>query len=362
MSILINEVRLENYKVFRGMTIKETLQVIDKSALQIAFVVDDENHLLGAVTDGDVRRSILRGEELSASVEGIMNTHPIAAQQGTERAALLRLMRSKVIRQIPLLDKEKHLVGLAQLEDLLYPSRKDNIVVLMAGGLGTRLRPLTDKIPKPLLKVGKKPILETILESFLDAGFYRFYFAVNYKSQMIEDYFGDGSRFGAEIEYLHEKKRMGTAGALYFLPQVPKTPIIVMNGDLLTKVDFAEFLDYHIGQNATATMAVREYNYQVPYGVIDFDGERIKAIREKPSHAFFVNAGIYVLSPDAVARVDKEEFFDMPQLFELLISEGKKTTVFPVREYWLDIGRMDDFERAQEEYGELFLDKGQGNE
>lgn len=337
-------------------SVKDVMQVMDKSALQIAFVVDKENRLLGAVTDGDVRRSLLRGGGLSALVEGIMNCHPVAARQGTEKAALLRLMQLKVIRQIPLVDEENHLVGMAQMEDLLYPARRDNIVVLMAGGLGTRLRPLTDKVPKPLLKVGAKPILETILESFLDAGFYRFYFAVNYKSQMIEDYFGDGSRFGAEIEYLHENKRMGTAGALYFLPNLPKEPILVMNGDLLTKVDFGEFLDYHIGQDAAATMAVREYSYQVPYGVIDFDGERIEGIREKPSYSFFVNAGIYVLSPEAVARVDKEEFFDMPQLFEALISDGKKTTVFPVREYWLDIGRMDDFTRAQEEYRNIFTE------
>lgn len=340
--------------VLSKASIRDALQVMDKSALQIVFVVEGERHLLGVVTDGDVRRSILRGEDISVPVKNIMSAHPITALQGTERTALIRLMKTHGIRQIPLLDKEKRLVGLVQMEELLYRPQRDNIVVLMAGGLGTRLRPLTDKVPKPLLKVGQKPILETILESFLDAGFHRFYFAVNYKSQMIEDYFGDGSRFGAEIQYLHENKRMGTAGALYFLPELPKEPIMVMNGDLLTKVDFGELLDYHIEQKATATMAVREYNYQVPYGVIDFDGDRIAAIREKPSYSFFVNAGIYALSPEAVARVNKEEFFDMPQLFDLLLAEGKKTTVYPVREYWLDIGRMDDFERAQEEYGEIF--------
>lgn len=348
--------------IMSKVSIRDTLQAMDMSALQIAFVVDESNHLLGVVTDGDVRRSLLRGEELSTPVERIMNNHPITAQQRADRAELLRLMKAKTVRQIPLVDEEKHLVGLVQMEELLYRPQRENAVVLMAGGLGTRLRPLTDKIPKPLLKVGAKPILETILESFLDAGFHRFYFAVNYKSQMIEDYFGDGSRFGAEIEYLHERKRMGTAGALFFLPELPKEPILVMNGDLLTKVDFGELLDYHIEQGAAATMAVREYSYQVPYGVIDFDGERIEGIREKPSYSFFVNAGIYALSPEAVARVDKEEFFDMPQLFNALVEAGQKTTVYPVREYWLDIGRMDDFERAQAEYGEMFEDKTIGAE
>ncbi len=334
--------------------VKEALEAMNRSSLQITFVVDRENHLLGVVTDGDVRRFLVRSGELLQPVASIMNTQPITAPQEMGRGALLRLMQARSVRMIPLLDEDKRLAGLALMEDLIYRPKRDNIVVLMAGGLGTRLRPLTDKIPKPLLKVGQKPILETILESFLDAGFHRFYFAVNYKSQMIEDYFGDGSRFGAKIEYLHERKRMGTAGALYFLPKLPEEPIIVMNGDLLTKVDFGALLDYHLGQEASATMAVREYNYQIPYGVIDFDGERIEGIREKPSYSFFVNAGIYVLNPEAVACVDKEEFFDMPQLFNVLVESGKKTTVFPVREYWLDIGRMDDFQRAQEEYGEMF--------
>lgn len=338
-------------------SIRDALQALDKSALQIAFVVDEKNCLLGAVTDGDIRRSLLRGGELSQPVTTVMNNHPIVALQGTDSTVLLQRMRDKTIRQIPLVDQESRLVGLARMEELLYRPQRDNVVVLMAGGLGTRLRPLTDKIPKPLLKVGAKPILETILENFLDAGFYQFYFAVNYKSQMIEDYFGNGSRFGAEIQYLHENKRMGTAGALYFLPELPKKPIIVMNGDLLTKVDFGALLDYHVEEKAAATMAVRDYNYQVPYGVVDFDGERIAAIREKPTYSFFVNAGIYVLSPEAVAYVNKEEFFDMPQLFEVLVTEGKKTTVYPIREYWLDIGRMDDFERAQEAYGEMFTNK-----
>lgn len=340
--------------ILPSASVKDAMQVMDKSALKIVFVVDEKKHLLGVVTDGDVRRSILRGEAISTLVEKIMNVHPVTASIEMERAATLRLMAAHGVQQIPLLDGQNQLVGLAQMEELLNRPRRDNVVVLMAGGLGTRLRPLTDKIPKPLLKVGAKPILETILESFLDAGFYRFYFAVNYKSKMIEDYFGDGSRFGADIQYLHEKKRMGTAGALYFLPKLTDEPIIVMNADLLTKVDFGEMLDYHIEQGAIATMAVRECNYQVPYGVIDFDGERITAIREKPSYSVFVNAGIYTLSPEAVARVDREEFFDMPQLFDLLVSEGKKTTVYPVREYWMDIGRIDDFQKAQEEYRELF--------
>ena len=240
------------------------------------------------------------------------------------------------------------------LEELAYKKQRDNIVLLMAGGLGMRLRPLTDKVPKPLLKVGNKPILETILESFIEAGFWRFYFAVNYKHEMIESYFGDGVNYGVEIKYIHERKRMGTAGALYFLPHDLEEPVIVMNGDLLTNVDFGELVDYHKEQNAAATMGVREYSYQIPYGVIDYNGISIMNITEKPTLNFYVNAGIYVLSPETVAEINEETFLNMTDVFDNLMKENKKTTVYPVRGYWLDIGHMDQFQQAQTDYDEIF--------
>jgi len=228
------------------------------------------------------------------------------------------------------------------------------LVVLMAGGLGTRLRPLTAEIPKPLLKVGDKPILETILLSFIECGFHRFALAVNYKSEQIEAYFGDGQNFGAEIEYLHEEKRLGTAGALSLLTEKPTEPVFVMNGDLLTKVDFAEFLDYHQNANVAATMGVREYSWQIPYGVIETENGQITRITEKPTHTCYVNAGLYTLSPAAVALVKSGVYLDMPDLFGELISRREKTTVYPIRDYWLDIGRMDDFRRAQSDYLSVF--------
>ena len=245
-------------------------------------------------------------------------------------------------------------INLFSLNELDYKKKRKNPVVLMVGGLGTRLRPLTNDCPKPLLKVGNKPILETIVENFIEEGFYEFYFAVNYKSEMIEKYFGDGSRFGIKINYIREKNRMGTVGALSLLPEKLKESAIVMNGDLLTKVNFGKLLDYHKEQEALATMAVREYTYQIPYGVIHFADSKIIGIEEKPSQSFFVNAGIYVLSPEAVARVDKEKFFDMPDLFNEIIKDGKITAAFPIREYWLDIGKIDDFEKAQGEFREVF--------
>lgn len=335
-------------------TIRNALKMLNTTAKQILFVIDENERLVGTLTDGDIRRGLLRGLSLEDLIDEVMNRTPKTAHSGEDQTAIFRFMQATMVKQLPIIDDKGRLTDVISIEDVLYKPKLDNIVVLMVGGLGTRLRPLTNDCPKPLLKVGKKPILETILDSFIDAGFHRFYFAVNYKSQMIEDYFGDGRKFGVEICYIHEKKRMGTAGALYFLPEKPVLPIVVMNGDLLTKVDFAALVDYHKKAEAVATMAVREYSYQVPYGVINFDGEKIVSIEEKPEQSFFVNAGIYVLSPEAVARVNEEEFFDMPDLFNEIIDAGEKTTVYPIREYWLDIGRIDDFERAQTEYEGIF--------
>ena len=339
----------------KDTSIIETLRTIDKAALQFALVVSEENHLIGVVSDGDIRRGLLRGVALSSPVEEIMNTKPVVANICQEKHYIANMMRKYALHHIPVVNENNELVNLYTMEDVLYKKQRDNVVILMAGGLGTRLRPLTNEIPKPLLKVGSKPILETIIENFIDSGFHRFYLSVNYKSEMIEKYFGDGRNFGVEIYYIHERKRMGTAGALYFLPETLTAPVIVMNGDLLTKVDFGDFLDYHNKMEAVATMGVREYSYQIPYGVIDYNGNEIVKICEKPSHQYLVNAGMYVLSPEAVAYVQEEKYLDMPDLFNQLIESKEKTTVYPIREYWMDIGRIDDFEQAQKDYEEVFL-------
>ena len=333
------------------ITIKEALQLLGDTAKQILFVVNNERKLLGTVTDGDIRRGLLRDIPLTATIDSIMNRCPKTVSQGSSKEYIYRYMQAVSVRSLPVLDDNGRLVDVISTEDINHTIKRDNVVVLMAGGLGTRLRPLTNDCPKPLLKIGEKPILETIINGFIDSGFHRFYIAVNYKSEMIEEYFGDGSRWGIEINYIHENKRMGTAGALYFLPEKPFDSIIVMNGDLLTKVDFGALIDSHNSKKAAATMAVREYSYQVPYGVINCNGDCIVSIEEKPEQSYFINAGIYVLSPESVARVDKEEYYDMPDLFNDVIKDGGKAIIYPVREYWLDIGRLSDFERAQQEFG-----------
>jgi len=323
---------------------------IDRSGLQIAIVVSDRGCLQGVVSDGDVRRAILRGYRLDISVSEIMNRDATTAHYKTPHADLLALMRRKVLHHIPLLNDERQVVDLVTLDELLGVSERSNWVVLMAGGLGTRLLPLTKECPKPMLNVGGKPILESILERFIEQGFRRFFLSVNYLAESIQSYFGDGQKHGVEINYLHESVKLGTAGALSLLPEYPRESIIVMNGDLLTRVRFDQLLKFHEEHDAIATMAVREYDFQVPYGVVNIDGEHIESIDEKPVHRFFVNAGIYALAPRALEHIANGVELDMPTLFEKLVAAGHKTSAYPVREYWLDVGRIDDYERAQYEW------------
>lgn len=335
-------------------SILDVIGIIDRGALQIALVVDEDDRLLGTVTDGDVRRGLLRGVHLSDKIGDIMNVHPIVAHEHDVRDTVLAIMKLKRIHHIPILDDRERIAGIETLDRLLQAHERENWVVIMAGGLGNRLRPLTDECPKPLLKVGSKPLLETIIDSFVEHGFRKFYLCVNYKAEMIEDYFGDGSRFGIEIRYVHEQKRMGTAGALTLLGEKPTQPLIVMNGDLLTKVNFQQLLDFHLDHHAQATMCVREYNYQIPYGVVNVDKHRLLAVQEKPEQSCFVNAGIYVLDPDVLDLIPKDTFYDMPDVFGELIALHCETAVFPIREYWIDIGRHDDFDRANGDYAEVF--------
>jgi dTDP-glucose pyrophosphorylase len=331
--------------------LQEAIAKVDASSLQVALVVNDDGTLAGVVTDGDVRRVILRGRGLDVPVSEAMNSQPTTVPRSMPRLEMLALMRRRLFHHLPLVDESNKLVGLATLDELIGNSDQPNWVVLMAGGLGTRLQSLTQDRPKPLLTVGGKPILETIVESFVEQGFRNIFLSVNYKAEMVREHFEDGGRWGANVRYLQETTRLGTAGALSLLPELPAEPIVVMNGDLLTRTNFQSLLQFHRDHNATATMAVREYDFQVPFGVVRMAGEQIEAIEEKPVRRSFVNAGIYVLSPHALERVPHNAYFDMPTLFERLIAERQSVTAYPLREYWLDIGRMEEYERAQKEWG-----------
>ena len=335
-------------------SIRQTIQVIDASAMQIALVVDQANQLLGTVTDGDIRRCILRGIGLDQAVTQIMNTQPTVARADEPQEQVLANMQLKQLHRIPIVEASGRVVGIEFLEQLIQPHHKENWVVLMAGGLGSRLESLTSNCPKPMLMVGNKPLLETILENFIAYGFHRFYISVNYMADMVKAHFGDGVRWNVDIRYLEENQRLGTAGALALLPEKPVKPILVMNGDVLTKVNFRQLLEFHLEQKVRASMCVREYDFQVPYGVVKIDNHRITGIDEKPIQRFFVNAGVYVLEPEVLALIPEQAYFDMPSLFEKLIAAGEEAAVFPIREYWLDIGQRADYDRANGEFTQVF--------
>lgn len=335
-------------------TLRQALETIDRTGAQAVLVVDEHRRLLGTLTDGDARRGLLGGLEMSATVEQAMYATPTWVRAGETPHSILSTMRRTGFHQLPVLDAERVVVGLAVINDYLTAARRDNWVVIMAGGLGSRLKELTRDVPKPMLKVGSRPLLETIIRGYAEQGFHRFYVAVNYKAEQIERHFGDGQALGVDIRYLREKQRMGTAGALSLLPEQPDLPFIVTNADLLTKENYGLMVDEHAAANAQATMAVRDYEMQVPFGVIKLREGLIESIEEKPVHSFLVSAGIYVLSPDTLDIVPKDTFFDMPSLFDALRARQRPTRAHLIAGYWLDIGRLPDYERANLEFHEVF--------
>lgn len=340
----------ENILLSLTSTVSEAIEVLERDDPRIVLVVDDQRKLLGTITDGDIRRGLLKGCTLQSMLSEVMNNAPKVVYFGEDRAVIKRHMENLSVRQMPIVDSNMVVTGLETVRSLSEKTVFDNPVFIMAGGFGTRLKPLTDNVPKPMLKVGTKPILERIVESFVQAGFHEFYISTHYKAEMVKDYFGNGEQWGIDIHYVHEDEPLGTAGALGLLPDsITKLPIIMINGDILTNIDYRNLIEFHEELGGVATVCVKEYDIQVPYGVVDGDNHEVKRIVEKPVQRFFVNAGIYVLNPTLLEGKSGSSYMEMPSLLEELIQYGKKVTMFPIHEYWLDIGQMEEFERAQKE-------------
>lgn len=335
-------------------SLRVALETINQVGCQIALVVDGQRRLLGTLSDGDARRALLEGLNLNALVSAAMHRTPTCCAESDDCQTRLATMRRCALHQLPVLSADGIVVGLETVDDFLNTPIRDELVVIMAGGLGSRLQELTHKTPKPMLHVGSRPLLETIIRGYADQGFRNFYLAVNYKAEQIEAYFGDGSQLGVSIRYLRERARLGTAGALSLLPTRPETPVVVTNADLLTKENYGYMLDQHIATGADATMGVREYEMQVPFGVVLERDGCIESIEEKPIQRFTVSSGMYVLSPRALDLVPANQFYDMPTLFEVMVGQGMRTRCHRINGYWLDIGRLPDFERANLEFDKVF--------
>ena len=341
----------EKSLILPSVSIKEAIQMMDQSVIKSVVIVDAERTVLGAVTDGDIRRGILKGVSLDNEVSMIMNTTPFCCEFGTERDTLVTEMNNRNILFIPLLKNNK-VVSVSSLHGLRKNTvKRRNPVFIMAGGFGSRLRPLTDNCPKPMLKLGDLPILEIIINRFIHFGFSDFYISTHYMPEKIVDYFGDGISRGVNISYVYEETPLGTGGALSLLPDsLPKDiPLIVVNGDILTKIDYVKFLTHHVENKADVTMAVREHVFQVPYGVVKGEGIEITHMDEKPTQKFFINTGMYIVEQSLYKTLPKNTYIDMPSAIELGISKSLKAIKFPIHEYWKDIGAMEDYLAAKED-------------
>lgn len=343
-----------NAKLIDSSTVQDAIENLNEVAIQIVLVIDDAGTLLGTVSDGDIRRALLRGESLSNPVTKVMQGNPLVVPENLDRETILKMMRANKIHQIPIVDDERKVVGLHLWDELTAPIVRENIMVIMAGGFGSRLRPNTNSCPKPMLEVAGKPMLEHIIARAVQDGFRNIYITVHYLGHIIEDYFGDGSGFDISITYLKENEPLGTAGGLSILSPSPDLPFVVSNGDVITDIKYDELLHFHNKHEAMATMAVRMHEMQHPFGVVHMDGVEIIGFEEKPVMSSHVNAGIYVLSPSVLEFVEKDRYLTMPNLFSILQDQNLKTVAYPMHEPWLDLGRPEDLEQASKA---LFINK-----
>ncbi|MBW9146125.1 nucleotidyltransferase family protein [Clostridium sp. CM027] len=345
---------IDDYCIGVNSTIKEAMKVIDKNLTGGALVVNGNNELVGSITDGDIRRAILKGHSIN---EGIENTYFkdfkfVTEEYGKKKAK--EYMIKKKIRQVPVIDKNKKLIDLYFLDDILSYDKKQNYVFILAGGLGTRLRPLTESLPKPMLTVGDKPILELIIEQFKEYGFTNFIISLNYKGKMIEEHFKDGKEFDVNIEYIRETKKLGTAGSIALVKEKFTKPFIVINGDILTGIDFEKFLNHHMNNNFNITVGVRNYEINVPYGVLVTDNMIIESVEEKPTYKFHINGGVYAVNPEIIKYIQEDGVYNMTDLIEDAINNNCTSGIYEITEYWKDIGRMEDYKMANTDINKYF--------
>ena len=326
--------------------IKVAIERLNKVGIKIVLVLDDDSRLLGTISDGDFRRGILSGLSLEDTVEKIMNKNPRTISEGVGRLEILKVMTDTKILQIPIIDKNNFVIGLHLWDDISVQAKYSNIMVIMAGGKGSRLHPQTENRPKPMLLVAGIPILEHIIKRAQSQGFNHFIIAINYLGEIIEKYFRDGQKFGVKIEYLHEDVPLGTAGALSLLSSKPERAFIVTNGDVITDINYSDFLEYHTAQNAAATVAVHTHEFQIPYGVVQINGLEVESYEEKPIVSSLINAGVYALEPDILDYIKEPRYRDMPEILDISRDLKKKVIVYPLHESWIDIGRPIDLEIA----------------
>lgn len=338
------------YIVRTGTPILEALKKVNAPPLYAALIVDEGNKLCGILTDGDLRRGLLAGYDLGTVVDIFMKSDPTTAPASIPKQDAYSLLKRKNISLLPLVSELGKLESLLIVGSFHEENKRENAAVIMAGGKGSRLYPLTKDCPKPMLKVNGKPILEILIEQCIQAGFSNFYISVNYLKEQIIDYFGQGESMGISINYLIEDKPLGTAGSLQLLPKTINMPFLALNGDLLTRFDYRHLMQFHADHNSSATICVREHVTQIPFGVVQTEGHRLIGFDEKPTYRQIVNAGVYVIEPSVLTYLEPNMPTDMPSLLRKVQASGQEVMVCPIHEYWLDIGRPDALYAAQLEW------------
>ena len=344
----IDNERFWSQAILKGsVSIEKVIRNLDEVAIKIALIVGEQGELLGTISDGDIRRGLLRGLNMGSSIDSVIHRNPLVVPPDMGRELVLQLMVANKVQQIPVVDEQRRVVGLHLWDEINSKPSRSNPLVIMAGGMGTRLRPHTENCPKPMLPVAGKPIMEHIIERAKLEGFEDFILAIHYLGNMIEEHFGDGSHLNVTINYLREQSPLGTAGAIGLLRPGPQVPFVVTNGDVLTDIRYGEMLDFHIRHESMATMAVRMHEWQHPYGVVQMRGVDIVGFEEKPIARTHINAGVYVLNPRVLDELGVGEHCDMPTFFERLQAKGLRTVAYPMHEPWLDVGRPTDYEQAE---------------
>jgi dTDP-glucose pyrophosphorylase len=345
--------KLENLFASENSSIKEILGILDKGAKGIVFIVDKEKRLKGTITDGDVRRAILSGAGLEDNVSNIVHKNPVYISCGMNREKIKDIFIKKAVKVIPVVDDNNRVVDLISINDILLPEGKKNPVIIMAGGLGTRLKDLTKEVPKPMLKVGHDPILQHIISNFKQYGYNKILISVNYKSEIIENYFQDGLAYGVKIDYIRENKRLGTAGGIKLANDYIDKPFFVINGDIFTNLNVDNMMKFHIENKFDITVGTRKHSFQIPYGVIETEDNFIKKLKEKPAIDYLINAGVYCLNPNLIKFIPNNQYFEITDLIGICIKNGGKVGSYEIKDYWMDIGRMEDYNKVNNDVYDL---------
>lgn len=346
-------VKIKDIFAKENYSIRKILSILDKGAKGIVFVVDDENKLMGTITDGDIRRAILSGANLEDNVSNIVHRNSVCISYNTNREKIKDIFIKKAVKIIPIVDDYNRVVDLISINDILLPEGKENPVIIMAGGLGTRLKDLTKEVPKPMLKVGNDPILQHIISNFKQYGYNKILISVNYKSEIIENYFQDGLAYGVKIDYIREDKRLGTAGGIKLADNYIDKPFFVINGDIFTNLNVDNMMRFHTKNKFDITVGTRKHSFQIPYGVIEAENNCIKGLKEKPTINYLINAGVYCLNPDLINFIPDNQYFEITDLIGICIKNGGKVGSYEIKDYWMDIGRMEDYNKVNNDVCDL---------